>query len=174
MQFLIGTWIAGHWGRWKYRLGMSLTFGFLLLVCCWRRVSWRRIWIFSTSWNFPFSTIFLYFFVTLLWNSCFQLSKEYFSSFLGLFRLTGIGICSPLSLFSLSCTWLDISLKPLTMMKIFGVVQYRILMGLLNILKHRYFIHDYLSSFPISGKNWKRKGGMDWSMMKGRIHRIQP
>ena len=40
-------------------------------------------------------------------------------------------------------------------------------MGLLKILKRRYLVYDDLSSFRIIGKNWKRKGEMGSSMIKG-------
>ena len=40
-------------------------------------------------------------------------------------------------------------------------------MGLLKILNRRYFVYDDLSSFSISGQNWKRKGRMVSSMIKG-------
>ena len=111
--------------------------------------------------------LFFFLFVTLLWDSCFLLAKESFYSFLWLSWLTGIGLHSPLSLFSLSCTWLDLYPKLLSMTKIFSDVQYGVLMGLLKILNRRYFVYDDLSSFSISGQNWKRKRRMVSSMIKG-------
>ena len=39
------------------------------------------------------------------------------------------------------------------------------LMGLLKILKRRYLVYEDLSSFRISGQNWKRKGGMGSSVI---------
>ena len=165
MRFLIGTWIASSWGRWRCRLIMSMTFGFIFF-CWWRRVSWRRIWIFPNSRNFPFSTFF-FLFITLLWDSCFLLARKSFSSFLCLSWLTEIRLRSPLSLFSQSCTAIDLSPESLSTIKIFSAVEYGILMGLLKILKRRYLVYDNLSSFCISGQNWKRKGGISSSMIKG-------
>ena len=146
---------ADSWGRWQCRLMMSLTFDFLFLFCWWR-VSWWRIWIFPIVGNFHFF-LFFFLFVTLLWDFCFLLAKESFSSFLCLYWLTGMRFCSPLSLFSPSCTGIDLSPESLSMIKIFSGVQYGILMELLQILKRRYLVYDDLSSFRISGQNWKRE-----------------
>ena len=144
---------------WHSRLMMFPTFGFLFLF-------WW-IWIFSTSTNFPFSTFFFFLFVTMLWDSCFLLAKESFSSFLCLSWLTRIGLCSPLSLFSPSCTRIDLSPESLSLIKIFSGVQYRISIRLLKTLKRRYLVYDDLSSFRISGQNWKRNEGMGSSIIKG-------
>ena len=40
-------------------------------------------------------------------------------------------------------------------------------MGLLKFLKRRYLVYDDLSSFRISGQNWKRTGEMGSNMIKG-------
>ena len=158
MWFLITISIAGSWRKWWCRLLMSvgdvgwwrywrLAFFFF---CWWRRVSWRRIWIFSTSMNIPFSTLFLSFCYSAL-RFFLPISQEVFPSFLCLSRLTRRGLCSPVSLFSQSCAWLDLSPESFSMVKFFSGVQYGILMRLLKILKRRYLIYDDLSSFRISG-----------------------
>ena len=96
---------------------------------------------------------FFFLFITLLWDSCFLLARKSFSSFLCLFWLTEIRLRSPLSLFSQSCTAIDLSPESLSTIKIFSAVEYGILMGLLKILKRRYLVYDNLSSFCISGQN---------------------
>ena len=147
MQFLIGIWIPDSWKRWRCRLMMLPTIDFLFLFCWKRRVSWWKIWISLLVETFRF-LIFFFLFVPLLWDFCFLLAKESFSSFLCLSRI--IGFCSPLSLFSPSCTWLNLSPESLSMIKISSSVQYGVLMGFLKILKRRYLLYDDLSSFCIS------------------------
>ena len=156
MQFLQGNWIAGSWGRWRRWLMMSPTFGFFFFAGEEESVDKE-----SESCPLVESFLFLLFFflfVTLLWDYCFLLAKESFSSFLCLSWLTGVGLYSPLSLFSPFCMEIDLYPESLSMIKIFCGIQYKILMGLLQILKRRYFVYDDLSFFRISGQNWKRNG----------------
>ena len=98
-----------------------------------------------------FRFLLFFFFLSL----CVEISQRIL--FLCLSRLTGIGLCSSLLLFSGSCTCLDLSTELLSMIKFFSGVQYRILMRLLKILKHRYRVYDNLTFFCISGQNWKRR-----------------
>ena len=97
-------------------------------------------------------------FVTLPWDSCFLLAEESFSSFLCLSWLTGVGLCSPLSLFSSTCTGIELSPESVSMIKICSGVQYGILIGLLQILKCRCLVYGNLRSFHTTQQNWKRRG----------------
>ena len=167
MLFLICTWIAGSCKRWQCRLMVSPTFGFLSLSAGEEESIDKESESSPLVETFCF-LLFIFLFVTLLWDSCFFLAKESFSSFLCLSRLTGIGLCSLVSLFSPSCIWLGLSPDYCPWSIIFSGVQYGILMGLIKILKRRYLVYDDLSFFRISGQNWKRKEGMGSSMIKGR------
>ena len=142
MWFLIGTWIAGSWGRWRCRLMMSLTFSFLFFFCWWRRVSWRRIWIFSTSRNFPFSTFFLSFCHSDL-RFLLPISQRIFLLILVCFLTDSNRTLFLLSLFSPTCTGIDLSPESLSIIKIFNGVQYGILMGLLKILKQISYLWQF-------------------------------
>ena len=148
---------VGWWCRWR------LAFFFF---CWWRRVSWRRIWIFSTSRNFPCSTFFLSFCHSDL-RFLPPISQRIFLLIPVSFLTDRNRTLFPLSLFSPVCTGVDLSPESLSMIKIFNGVQYGILMGLLKILKRRYLVFDNLSSSHISGQNSNRKGGMGFSMIKG-------
>ena len=107
--------------------------------------------------------LFLFLFVILHWDSCFLLAKESFSLFLCLSRLTWVDFSPLLSLLLSSFTWLDLSLESLPMIKI---CQYWILTETLKILKCRYLIYDNIGSFHITRQNWRRKRGMDSSIVK--------
>ena len=133
---------------------MSLTFGILFLFSWWRRTSWRRIWIFSTrnlSRDFPYSTFFLSFCHSAL-RFLLPIGQRIFLLIPVSFLTDRSRTLFLLSLFSPSCTGIDLCPESLSMIRIFSGVQY-------CLYRFQLFSHQRTKL--------EEKGGMGSSMIKG-------